>query len=93
MLLKRAKAREHFFTFSTLVRFILAVYWHMDFEVGGACKASATFITFERLLSYKKPSKVTHLVSTQYADANLLTFYEDISLFGVFDTLFSCRTS
>ena len=51
MLLKRAKAREHFFTFSTLVRFILAVYWHMDFEVGGACKAPATFITFKRLLS------------------------------------------
>ena len=51
MFLKRAKAREHFFTFSTLVRFILAVYWHMDFEVGGACKAPATFITFKRLLS------------------------------------------
>ena len=54
MFLKRAKAREHFFTFSTLVRFILAVYWHMDFEVGGACKAPATFITFKRLLSLKK---------------------------------------
>ena len=51
MLLKRAKAREHFFTLSTLVRFILAVYRHMDFEVGGACKAPATFITFKRLLS------------------------------------------
>lgn len=51
MLLKRAKASEHFFTFSTLVRFILAVYRHMDFEIGGSCKAPATFITFKRLFT------------------------------------------
>ena len=48
--LQCAKACEHLLTLATLVWFILAVHWQVNFEISRPSKAPSTLITLKRLL-------------------------------------------